>query len=66
LKARNFSLLDFIRSQTELCRVLVRATKFPYLKRYPMLVLPNPKVAKKSGVAGYEIALNSQRPRLLP
>jgi len=53
----NFSLLNFIRSQTELCRVLVRATSFPYLKRYPMLVLKNP-VAEKAGVAGYEIALN--------
>ena len=52
-----FSLLNFIRSQTELCRVLVRATNFPYLKRYPMLVLKNP-IAEKQGVAGYEIALN--------
>jgi hypothetical protein len=49
--------LNFLRSQTELCRVLVRATNFPYLKRYPMLVLPNP-IAQKEGVAGYEIALN--------
>ena len=55
--AQKFSLLNFIRSQTELCRVLVRATNFPYLKRYPMLVLKNP-VAEKQGVAGYEIALN--------
>lgn len=53
----NFSLLNFVRSQTELCRVLVRATNFPYLKRYPMLVLKNPK-AEKEGVAGYEIVLN--------
>jgi murein DD-endopeptidase MepM/ murein hydrolase activator NlpD len=53
----NFSLLNFIRSQTELCRVLVRATNFPYLKRYPALVLKNPK-ADKEGVAGYEIVLN--------
>ena len=52
-----FSLLTFLRSQTELCRVLVRATNFPYLRRYPMLVLKNP-VAEKEGVAGYEIALN--------
>ena len=52
-----FSLLDYISSQTELCRVLVRATNFPYLKRYPMLVARNP-VAEKQGVAGYEIALN--------
>jgi murein DD-endopeptidase MepM/ murein hydrolase activator NlpD len=55
--ASKFSLLNFIQSQTELCRVLVRATNFPYLKRYPMLVLKNP-VAEKEGVAGYEIALN--------
>lgn len=53
----NFNMLDFIRSQTELCRVLVRATSFPYLKRYPMLVLKNP-VAEKEGIAGYEITLN--------
>jgi murein DD-endopeptidase MepM/ murein hydrolase activator NlpD len=53
----NFSLLNFIRSQTELCRVLVRATNFPYLKRYQQLVLKNP-VADKEGVAGYEIVLN--------
>ena len=52
-----FSLPNFIRSQTELCRVIVRAVNFPYLKRYPMLVLKNP-LAEKAGVAGYEIALN--------
>jgi len=55
--AGGFSLLNFIRGQTELCRVLVRATNFPYLKRYPALVLKNP-VADREGVAGYEIALN--------
>jgi hypothetical protein len=54
---KKFSLLDFIRSQTELCRVLVRDTNFPYLKRYPQLVLKNP-VAEQQGVAGYEIVLN--------
>ncbi len=52
-----FNLLNFVRSQTELCRVLVRATSFPYLQRYSALVLPNPR-AEKEGVAGYEIALN--------
>ncbi len=52
-----FSLLNFVRGQTELCRVLVRATSFPYLKRYAPLVLKNPRTAKE-GVAGYEIALN--------
>jgi murein DD-endopeptidase MepM/ murein hydrolase activator NlpD len=52
-----FSLVDFVRSQTELCRVFVRATDFPWLKRYPQLVRANPRTAKE-GVAGYEIALN--------
>jgi murein DD-endopeptidase MepM/ murein hydrolase activator NlpD len=52
-----FSLVGFVRSQTELCRVLVRATAFPYLKRYAPLVLPNPR-ANQEGIAGYEVALN--------
>ena len=52
-----FGLLNFLGGQTELCKVLVRATNFPYLKRYPMLVLPNP-VAQREGVAGYEVSLN--------
>ena len=52
-----FNLLRFIRSQTELCRVIVRATNFPWLNRYRALVRPNPRV-EKEGVAGYEIALN--------
>ena len=56
-KSGNFNLLDFMRGQTELCRVLVRATNFPYLKRYAALVLKSP-AAEKAGVAGYEIALN--------
>jgi peptidoglycan LD-endopeptidase LytH len=55
--ANKFSLLNYLRSQTELCRVLVRSTNFHYLKRYPLLVLPNP-VADKEGAAGYEITLN--------
>lgn len=52
-----FSLLNFIQHQTELCRVVVRKTDFSWLKRYPMLVRPNP-TAEKEGIAGYEIALN--------
>lgn len=52
-----FSLLPHVRRQTELCRVVVRATGFPWLKRYPQLVKPNPR-AEKEGIAGYEIALN--------
>ena len=52
-----FSLVQHIRNQTELCRVTVRATGFPWLKRYPQLVKPSPR-AEKEGIAGYEIALN--------
>src|SRR5437667_4454895 len=52
-----FSLLNFLQHQTELCRVLVRKSDFPWLKRYPALVRPNP-VATREGIAGYEIALN--------
>ncbi len=52
-----FSLLKFLQQQTELCRVLVRKTDFPWRKRYAALVRPNPRAAQE-GVAGYEIALN--------
>ena len=52
-----FDLRNFLGGQTELCKVLVRATNFPYLRRYPMLVLSNP-VAQREGVAGYEVSLN--------
>jgi murein DD-endopeptidase MepM/ murein hydrolase activator NlpD len=53
----NFSFLNFVRNQPELFRVLVRATRFPWLKRYPSLIQANP-VAQTEGVAGYEISLN--------
>jgi len=52
-----FSLVHFIQNQTELCRVAVRATNFPWLKRYASLVRAN-LVAQSEGVAGYELALN--------
>lgn len=52
-----FNLAQFIQNQTELCRVVVRATNFPWLNRYPAFVRANP-LAQKEGVAGYEIALN--------
>ncbi len=52
-----FNLAQYIQSQTELCRVVVRATNFPWLERYAPLVRPNP-LAQKEGIAGYEIALN--------
>src|SRR3984957_17212568 len=53
----NFSLVKYISSEPELCRVMVRSTSFPWLKRYAPLVKRNP-VAEKQGVAGYEIALD--------
>jgi murein DD-endopeptidase MepM/ murein hydrolase activator NlpD len=52
-----FRLSRFVQSQAELCRVVVRDTDFPWLKRYAALVRPNPRAARE-GVAGYEIALN--------
>jgi murein DD-endopeptidase MepM/ murein hydrolase activator NlpD len=53
----NFSLIKFIRQQTEVCRVFVRKTDFPWLKRYSALVKSNP-LAQKEGTVGYEIAMN--------
>jgi peptidoglycan LD-endopeptidase LytH len=50
-----FNFAAFARQQTELCRVLVRSSEFPWLKRYPGLVRTNTGVQT---VAGYEIALN--------
>jgi peptidoglycan LD-endopeptidase LytH len=50
-------LAQFIRGQAELCRVSVRKTDFPWLRRYAALVRKNPK-AEKEGLAGYELALN--------
>lgn len=51
-----FSLLTWLQDQPELCRVVVRKTDFPWLRRYRALVKPNP-TAEKEGVAGYELAL---------
>jgi murein DD-endopeptidase MepM/ murein hydrolase activator NlpD len=52
-----FSLLKFIQSRTELCRVEVKDTKFQYVRDYAPLIKRNP-TAEKAGVAGYEIALD--------
>ncbi len=52
-----FSLLQYIRSEPELCRVFVRSTNFPWARRYAALVTRNP-VAEKEGAAGYEVALD--------
>ncbi|MEP6663652.1 MAG: M23 family metallopeptidase [Verrucomicrobiota bacterium] len=52
-----FNLLGWVQRQTELCRVIVRDTSFPWLKRYAPLVRSN-SFAEKNGIAGYELALN--------
>ena len=52
-----YNLVDWIQNQTALCRVVVRDTKFPWLKRYAPLIRSNP-VAQKEGIAAYELVLN--------
>lgn len=54
---KEFNLADFIKNQTELCAVFVKKTNFPFLKRYPSLIVKNPK-AEQEGIVGYEISLN--------
>jgi murein DD-endopeptidase MepM/ murein hydrolase activator NlpD len=55
-QGESFNFASFVKHQTELCRVLVRDTEFPWLKRYPQFVKDNGTNAQE--VAGYEIALN--------
>jgi murein DD-endopeptidase MepM/ murein hydrolase activator NlpD len=52
-----FDLLKWIQHRTELCRVLVRQTDFPWLRRYPMLVRQE-ALGKGEKAAGYEMALD--------
>jgi hypothetical protein len=52
-----FSFLEFVRTRTELCRVLVRDTNFPWLRKYTPLIRRNP-VVDREGVAAYEISLD--------
>ncbi len=56
-KGERFSLLDHLRSQREMCRILVPRTSFPWLKRYPSLIRRNP-IAERDGIAAYEASLN--------
>jgi murein DD-endopeptidase MepM/ murein hydrolase activator NlpD len=56
-QGKSFAFSSFIRQQTELCRVLVRNTNFPWLRRYPQFLKTN-TLAQAQGVAAYEIALN--------
>jgi peptidoglycan LD-endopeptidase LytH len=52
-----FSVLNYVRQQPELFRVLVRDTQFPWLTRYAPLVLANPQLGTNA-IAGYEISCN--------
>jgi murein DD-endopeptidase MepM/ murein hydrolase activator NlpD len=52
-----FSLLNWIEHRVALCRVLVRQTDFPWLRRYPMLVKRD-VLAPGERATGYEIALD--------
>ncbi len=52
-----FNLLNWIQHRTELCRVLVRQTDFPWLHRYPMLIKEG-VLGRGERAAGYEIALD--------
>lgn len=56
-QGERFNLVAYLRTRPELCRVLVRDTNIPFLRRYPMLAVKNP-VAEREGMAGYEIALS--------
>jgi len=57
MHGERFDLAHVVRSQPELMRVMVRETDFPWLRRYPQLIRPNP-VADQEGVAGHEIVFN--------
>ena len=52
-----FSLLQFIQSQTELCRVLVHKSDFAFARRHAPLVRHNP-ATDKEGIGAYEVVLN--------
>ena len=52
-----FNLLDWIQHRPEICRVQVRATDFPWVRRYPMLI-KHVALPPNERIAGYEIALD--------
>ncbi|MBI5386273.1 MAG: M23 family metallopeptidase [Verrucomicrobia bacterium] len=52
-----FSLRQFVQQQTELFRVLVRDTRIAWLRRYPGLMVANPRLGTQP-VAGYELVLD--------
>lgn len=62
-----FSLLALVRNRTPLARVLIADTRFPWLRRNPMLIRRNP-VAEKEGIVAFEAHLdyNGVPFRLIP
>jgi murein DD-endopeptidase MepM/ murein hydrolase activator NlpD len=52
-----FNLVNWLQHRTEICRVLVRKTDFPWPRRYPMLVKNDPAIGREP-IAGYEMALD--------
>ena len=56
-QGKTFNFAAFAKQQTELCRVTVRDTEFPWLKRYPTFV-KGAALPAGEPAAGYEIALN--------
>jgi hypothetical protein len=56
-QTKAFNFAAFAKQQAELCRVMVRDTDFPWLKRYPTFIKTNALPAGELA-AGYEIALN--------
>lgn len=53
-----FNLVRHLRSQRELCRVLIRKPDLFWARRCPSLVANNPR-ALREGIAGFEVALNA-------
>ena len=56
-QGEKFRLANWMQNRTELCRVFVRQTDFPFLRHYAPLIRKN-SVAEKAGIVGYEIALD--------
>lgn len=52
-----FSLRRFLATRAEICRVLLREPSFPWVRRYPQLVVANP-ATQKERIAGYEASLD--------
>jgi murein DD-endopeptidase MepM/ murein hydrolase activator NlpD len=55
--AARFSLAGHLRGRTEMCRVLVPAGKFPFLRRYAPLVKRGAR-AEREGIAAFEVSLD--------